>query len=431
MRKLRMRMGRHCARDNEVALSTERSLIGNFGMKHRNIRKTKSADKLQLCRQLHKITKMIRNTLSTLALCLSVTGAMAQTVPEASKVYFTSEITPESLVSIFNALGVNPEGKVAVKISTGESVQSNQLRPELIGDLVKKVNGTLVECNTAYGANRSNTAAHLRAIEQRGYGKIAPVDIMDEEGYMKLPMQDSKWFSENLVGSHLANYDFMINLAHFKGHAMGGFGGVLKNQSIGIATPDGKTRIHTAGAYSEPRYVFEQPHGQDAFLESMAGAAQSVHNYFKGKKGIVYINVMNNLSVDCDCNGRPAAPQMKDIGILASLDPVALDKACLDLVFDHTSTTGDNSAPLIQRINSRHGTHTVDYAAEIGLGSLAYDLIDITNASAVTEISNEGVRKYNVYDMSGSKVLSNADNLSSLSPDIYIINGVKTLIQNR
>lgn len=374
---------------------------------------------------------MIRNTLSALALCLSVTGAMAQTVPEASKVYFTSEITPESLVSIFNALGVNPEGKVAVKISTGESAQSNQLRPELIGDLVKKVNGTLVECNTAYGGNRSNTAAHRRAIEQRGYRKIAPVDIMDEEGDMKLPMQDSKWFSENLVGSHLANYDFMINLAHFKGHAMGGFGGVLKNQSIGIATPDGKTRIHTAGAYSEPRYVFEQPHGQDAFLESMAGAAQSVHNYFKGKKGIVYINVMNNLSVDCDCNGRPAAPQMKDIGILASLDPVALDKACLDLVFDHTSTTGDNSAPLIQRINSRHGTHTVDYAAEIGLGSLAYDLIDITNASAVTEISNEGVRKYNVYDMSGSKVLSNADNLSSLSPDIYIINGVKTLIQNR
>lgn len=374
---------------------------------------------------------MIRKTLSALALCLSVTGAMAQTVPEASKVYFTSEITPESLVSIFNALGVNPEGKVAVKISTGESAQSNQLRPELIGDLVKKVNGTLVECNTAYGGNRSNTAAHRRAIEQRGYGKIAPVDIMDEEGDMKLPMQDSKWFSENLVGSHLANYDFMINLAHFKGHAMGGFGGVLKNQSIGIATPDGKTRIHTAGAYSEPRYVFEQPHGQDAFLESMAGAAQSVHNYFKGKKGIVYINVMNNLSVDCDCNGRPAAPQMKDIGILASLDPVAFDKACLDLVFDHTSTTGDNSAPLIQRINSRHGTHTVDYAAEIGLGSLAYDLIDITNASAVTEISNEGVRKYNVYDMSGSKVLSNADNLSSLSPDIYIINGVKTLIQNR
>lgn len=374
---------------------------------------------------------MIRNTLSALALCLSVTGAMAQTVPEASKVYFTSEITPESLVSIFNALGVNPEGKVAVKISTGESAQSNQLRPELIGDLVKKVNGTLVECNTAYGGNRSNTAAHRRAIEQRGYRKIAPVDIMDEEGDMKLPMQDSKWFSENLVGSHLANYDFMINLAHFKGHAMGGFGGVLKNQSIGIATPDGKTRIHTAGAYSEPRYVFEQPHGQDAFLESMAGAAQSVHNYFKGKKGIVYINVMNNLSVDCDCNGRPAAPQMKDIGILASLDPVALDKACLDLVFDHTSTTGDNSAPLIQRINSRHGTHTVDYAAEIGLGSLAYDLIDITNASAVAEISNEGVRKYNVYDMSGSKVLSNADNLSSLSPDIYIINGVKTLIQNR
>lgn len=247
---------------------------------------------------------------------------------------------------------------------------------------------------------------------------------------MNLPMQDTKWFSENLVGSHLANYDFMINLAHFKGHAMGGFGGVLKNQSIGIATPDGKTRIHTAGAYSDPRYVFQQPHGQDAFLESMAGAAQSVHNYFKGKKGIVYINVMNNLSVDCDCDGHPSAPQMKDIGILASLDPVALDKACLDLVFNHESTAGDNSAPLVERINSRHGSHTVDYAAEIGLGSLAYDLIDITGLSSVADIAAEGVNKYNVYDLNGTKVLTNADTLDSLTPGIYIVNGLKTFIEH-
>lgn len=247
---------------------------------------------------------------------------------------------------------------------------------------------------------------------------------------MNLPMQDTKWFSENLVGSHLANYDFMINLAHFKGHAMGGFGGVLKNQSIGIATPDGKTRIHTAGAYSDPRYVFQQPHGQDAFLESMAGAAQSVHNYFKGKKGIVYINVMNNLSVDCDCDGHPSAPQMKDIGILASLDPVALDKACLDLVFNHESTAGDNSAPLVERINIRHGSHTVDYAAEIGLGSLAYDLIDITGLSSVADIAAEGVNKYNVYDLNGTKVLTNADTLDSLTPGIYIVNGLKTFIEH-
>lgn len=276
-----------------------------------------------------------------------------------------------------------------------------------------------MECNTAYGGNRSNTLSHRRAIEQRSYGEIAAVDIMDEEGGMNLPMQDTKWFSENLVGSHLANYDFMINLAHFKGHAMGGFGGVLKNQSIGIATPDGKTRIHTASAYSDPRYVFQQPHGQDAFLEAMAGAAQSVHNYFKNKKGIVYINVMNNLSVDCDCDGHPFAPQMKDIGILASLDPVALDKACLDLVFNHESSSGDNNQPLIQRIDSRHGTHIVDYAEQIGLGSRSYDLLDVTT-SAIGETAAEGVKRYNVYELNGAKVLSNASDLSGLAPGIYI-----------
>lgn len=369
---------------------------------------------------------------ATMAIAAAASPLNAQTVekPEKTKVFFTCDISPESLVSIYKALGKEATGKVAVKISTGESAQSNHLRPELIGNLVKEVNGTIVECNTAYGGNRSNTASHRRAIEQRGYGEIATVDIMDEEGGMNLPMQDTKWFSENLVGSHLANYDFMINLAHFKGHAMGGFGGVLKNQSIGIATPDGKTRIHTAGAYSDPRYVFQQPHGQDAFLESMAGAAQSVHNYFKGKKGIVYINVMNNLSVDCDCDGHPSAPQMKDIGILASLDPVALDKACLDLVFNHESTAGDNSAPLVERINSRHGSHTVDYAAEIGLGSLAYDLIDITGLSSVADIAAEGVNKYNVYDLNGTKVLTNADTLDSLTPGIYIVNGLKTFIEH-
>lgn len=210
---------------------------------------------------------------------------------------------------------------------------------------------------------------------------------------------------------------------------MGGFGGVLKNQSIGIASPEGKTLIHTAGVYDNPRYVFQQPHGQDAFLESMAAAAQAVHNYFKGNA--IYINVMNNLSVDCDCDGHPAAPQMKDIGILASLDPVALDKACLDLVFNHESTAGDNSAPLIQRINSRHGAHIVDYAAEIGLGTLSYELIDITNASGISDIPTDGVRRYNVYDVNGVKVLTNADNLDALTPGIYIINGVKTLIQNK
>lgn len=182
---------------------------------------------------------MIRKTLTALALCLALTAAMAQSEPERAKVYFTSEISAESLLKIFKTLGVTPQGNVAVKISTGESAQSNHLRPEQIGALVKDVNGTIVECNTAYGGNRSNTASHRRAIRQRGYEEIATVDIMDEEGSISLPMQDTKWFTENMVGSHLANYDFLINLAHFKGHAMGGFGGVLKNQSIGIATPNG------------------------------------------------------------------------------------------------------------------------------------------------------------------------------------------------
>lgn len=348
---------------------------------------------------------------------------------QTSKVYFTSDISPEGLVKIYQALGKKASGRVAVKISTGESSQSNQLRPELIGDLVKEVDGTLVECNTAYSGNRSNTESHRRAIEQRGYGEIATVDIMDEEGYIDIPVEDTKYLKFDRIGSHLANYDFLINLAHFKGHAMGGFGGVLKNQSIGIASPEGKTLIHTAGVYDNPRDVFQQPLGQDAFLESMAAAAQGVHNYFKGNA--IYINVMNNLSVDCDCDGHPAAPQMKDIGILASLDPVALDKACLDLVFNHESTAGDNSAPLVQRINSRHGAHTVDYAAEIGLGSLAYDLIDITNADGLADISADGVRKYNVYDMNGVRVLTNADSLDSLAPGVYLVNGVKTLVNDK
>lgn len=362
-----------------------------------------------------------------LAALLLPVGAHAQSDNTASVVYFTSEISPESLLKIYQALGKEATGKVAVKISTGESSQSNQLAPALIAPLVQSVGGTLVECNTAYQGNRSGTAAHRRAIQERGYNEIATVDIMDEDGYIDIPVADKKYLPFDRVGSHLANYDFLINLAHFKGHAMGGFGGVLKNQSIGIASPEGKTLIHTAGVYDDPRYVFQQPHGQDAFLESMAAAAQAVHNYFDGK--VIYINVMNNLSVDCDCDGHPSAPQMKDIGILASLDPVALDKACLDLVFNHQSTSGDNSAPLIQRINSCQGAHTVDYAAEIGLGNLAYDLIDITDLGSIAEIAETGVNKYNVYDLNGVKLLTGADNLDSLAPGIYIVNGVKTLIE--
>lgn len=328
----------------------------------------------------------MKKIISTLLLCvMAAASCTAQTASEktpgkkqeSATVYFTSEITPESLLAIFKKLGVEPQGNVAVKISTGESSQSNHLSPELIAMLVHDVNGTLVECNTAYPGNRNTTEAHRRAIAERGYDKIATVDIMDADGSMELPMQDSTYFADNLVGKHLADYDFMINLAHFKGHQMGGFGGVLKNQSIGVASSAGKTRIHTAGKTSEPDQLWDNIPEQDQFLESMAGAAQSVDTYFKGKKGIVYINVMNNMSVDCDCNGHPEQAKLKDMGILASLDPVALDQACLDMVFNHTASEGDDNRPLIERINSRHGTHIVDYAEKIGLGTKKYVIVNL------------------------------------------------------
>ena len=311
---------------------------------------------------------MKRISLFVAAMTLSIMG-FAQ-----SKVYMTKGITPESLVKIYETLGVEAKGRVAVKISTGESQQSNHLRPDFIKDLVHTVNGTLVECNTAYGGNRGRTADHRRAIAERGFDKIAKVDIMDEEGDMEIPVQDTKTIKSDIVGTHLANYDFMINLAHFKGHAMGGFGGVLKNQSIGVASSTGKIYIHSGG-HSKSSWGGGT---QDEFLEAMAAAAQAVHNYFKQDgKDIIYINVMNNMSVDCDCDGHPAAPRVKDMGILASTDPVALDQACLDLVFNHVSTAGDDAKPLQERINRQHGTHTVDYAAQIGLGSQKYELISI------------------------------------------------------
>ena len=292
-----------------------------------------------------------------------------------SVVYFTSEITPESLVKIYDALGVPPTGKVAVKISTGESEKSNHLSPELIKDLVQKVDGTLVECNTLYSGNRGDSKSHREAIAKRGYDKIAPVDILDETEEIAIAVNDSTWIHYDLVGANLPNYDYMINLAHFKGHQMGGFGGVLKNASIGVASSAGKAYIHTAGTSTSG---WNNPHGQDAFLESMAAAAQAVHNFFKQPgKDIVYINVMNNMSIDCDCNGDPAQPVVADMGILASTDPVALDQACIDLVFNHTSTEGDDSAPLIRRINQMHGTHTIDHAEKIGLGTKNYKIVDI------------------------------------------------------
>lgn len=299
-----------------------------------------------------------------------------------SKVYMTKEITPEALVKIYQALGREANGRVAVKISTGEDGGNNYLKPTLIRQLVETVNGTIVECNTAYGGSRQDPKKHWETIHKHGFDSIFAVDIMDEFGQIRIPVKDRKHLTYDIVGEHLAHYDFMINLAHFKGHAMGGFGGVLKNASIGVASTAGKCYIHSAGKTDDPKLAWTPEYlaagkTQDNFLESMAAAAQAVHEYFDGGQRIIYINVMNNMSVDCDCDSHPADPKMKDIGILASLDPVALDKACLDLVFGHKDKEGDDSKPLQARINRQHGTYIVDYAEKIGLGSMKYELINI------------------------------------------------------
>lgn len=309
------------------------------------------------------------------------TPTTALAADSVATVYLVREITPQSLVRVYRALGVEPAGRVAVKISTGESGKSNYLRPELIGDLVRLVDGTIVECNCAYWGNRTNNEDHWAQIRERGFLDIAEVDIMDADGEIRIPVRDTSHLPYNLVGSHLANYGFLINLAHFKGHPMAGYGGVIKNQSIGVSSANGKLLIHTAGRKADANHklsgwssaVVSTP--QDAFLESMAAAAQSVADYFQGR--VVYINVMNNLSVDCDCIADPKEPRMQDVGILASTDPVALDKACLDIVFNTPVSDTDNPQPLVKRIQKKHGTHTVDYAAQIGLGTQHYRIVEL------------------------------------------------------
>ena len=285
--------------------------------------------------------------------------------PEMPIVYMTTDISPESLMDIYEALGVQlPDGNIAVKISTGEN-GSNYLRPELIGNFVQEIDGTIVECNTAYGGDRANTAYHLQLAKDHGYTAIADVDIMDADGSMTLPVTGGNHLTENYVGSHFENYDYYVVLSHFKGHSMAGYGGAIKNISIGIASSDGKAHIHSGGTGGSM-----WGGDQDAFLESMAEAGKSVVDYLNGN--ILYINVMNRLSVDCDCDGNPAEPDMHDIGILASFDPVAVDQACIDLVYD--AEDGDS---LIQRIESRNGLHTLEHAEAIGLGSREYELINI------------------------------------------------------
>ena len=285
-----------------------------------------------------------------------------------SVVYMTTDISPEGLGAVYEALDWTPSGNVAVKLSTGEPPASNYLRPELIADLVHSVDGTIVECNTAYGGSRAETAMHYQVAEDHGFTAIADFQIQDEEGSMILPVEGGTRLTENYVGAAFADYDSYLILSHFKGHAMAGFGGAIKNISIGLGSSEGKSWIHSGGTSLTSPWGGEQ----DAFLESMAEAGKSVSDYLGNGEHIVYINVMNRLSVDCDCDGNPAEPDMHDIGILASVDPVALDQACIDLIYEQRDGDG---ASLVNRIESRNGLHTLEHAEEIGLGNRSYELV--------------------------------------------------------
>jgi len=291
---------------------------------------------------------------------------------EKSKVYFTKNITPESLVKIYEKLEKQLSGNIAVKISTGEPGGHNFLNPNLIKDLVNKLNGTIVECNTAYAGRRNTTEEHYKAIKEHGFMDIAKVNIMDENGDIAIPVKNGIHLKENYVGKNIENYDSILMLSHFKGHQMGGFGGALKNMSIGVASASGKAWIHTAGVTKDTIEMRNNWAEQDHFLESMAEADESVVSYMNGN--IVYINVINNLSIDCDCNNNPEAPCMADIGITASIDPVACDKASLDLIYNSEDKGKER---LIARIEKMHGIRTIEHAEELGIGTTNYELVNI------------------------------------------------------
>jgi len=288
-----------------------------------------------------------------------------------AKVLFTRDISPEGLIRIYEALGVELKGKTAVKISTGEPGGHNFLQPALIGGLVNKLGGTICECNTAYPGGRNMSEVHWQTIRDHGFYDIAPCDIMDEEGEKAIPVKDGFHLKENVVGTHIDNYDSMLVLSHFKGHVFGGFGGALKNMSIGLASSRGKLLIHNAGAGDAFDTIFQTV--QDHFLESMADACKSIIDHY-GAENMVYINVANKISPDCDCSPNPKDPVMADIGIFASLDPVAVDQACVDAVYNSEDEGRDE---IIERMEGRHGIHVVEAAADLGLGSREYEFVNI------------------------------------------------------
>lgn len=289
---------------------------------------------------------------------------------EKPQVFFSRTITPEKVVELYEKLGVELSGKVAVKVHSGEVGNQNFLHPDFWQPMVEKVGGVVVECNTAYEGQRNSTEKHLKALEQHGWNEYFDVDLLDAEGPdLELPIPAGLRLKKNFVGKNLAKYDSMLVLSHFKGHPMGGFGGALKQLSIGVASSYGKAYIH---GVTEPEKIWTADH--DQFLESMADAASSVVAYFAERGGIAYVNVMKNMSVDCDCCAKAEDPCMADIGILASLDPIAIDQACLDLVYASEDPGRDH---LIERIESRNGVHTVEAAAALGFGSRAYELVEL------------------------------------------------------
>lgn len=291
---------------------------------------------------------------------------------EKAIVYFTKEITEESLVKIYEKIGIELKGNVAVKLHSGEEGNQNYLKPEFVKDIITRVGGTVVECNTAYDGARNTTEKHKKLMTSHGWDKYYKVDIMDSEKDITLDIPNGHVINKDYVGSHLDNYDSMLVLSHFKGHPMGGYGGALKQLSIGVASSRGKVYIHTAGKTTDANKLWDNLPEQDKFLEAMADAASTVHNKFQGN--IAYINVMKNMSVDCDCCAVAEDPCMKDIGVLASLDPIAIDKACIDLVYNSSDPGRDH---LVERIDSRHGTHILKAADKLGFGTTDYELINI------------------------------------------------------
>lgn len=318
-------------------------------------------------------------------LLLGIIAVLAATTLQAqtSDVFVTRDLSAEAIVKVYKALGREAKGRVALKISTGESEETGYIRPAMLKPIIDEINSkegnkvTIVECNTAYAGTRNTTESHWKEIEKRGFMDVAPVDIMDAEGDMHIPVTDTSRIKYDIVGTHLQNYDFMVNLAHFKGHQMAGMGGALKNASIGVASSSGKAYIHTAGVTENVNELWQHVDDQDGFVEAMAAAAQGVHNYFNNGQNILYICVMYRMSIDCDCNAHPQEPLIADYGILASTDPVALDQACYDIVTKIHNDEHNNTQPLLDRIASRHGTHIMEWGEKIGLGHCTYNLINI------------------------------------------------------